>query len=353
MNNFIKTEIETPETPEKKQIPYFRLFKLLIWILIITILITYFNYQGFKDKILTNEDIIVTINEGDTFRNISNKIEWVNNFWLKFYLSKNIPDFELQVWNYNIKKDSNIENIINSLRKPVILEKEITILEGWNIYDIDEHLSKKELINEGAYIWYVTSKEKIEKLTEFFPFLKWLNTLEWFLYPDTYKVWADSFWVNILVIAQLENFEKKVYNKILQNLSNKEVLDLVNLASIVEKEEKSEKNKSTVAGILKKRLNQWWMIWADITVCYPHELTSEECKMVVTKYINEKSEYNTRTMLWLPKTPIWNPNYSTIEATLNHKNTPYWFYLHDTSWWIHYAETNAKHELNKYNYLYK
>ncbi|MBT3726328.1 hypothetical protein HOG21_01105 [bacterium] len=37
-------------------------------------------------------------------------------------------------------------------------------------------------------------------------------------------------------------------------------MDLINLASIVEKEEKNPEEKSSVAGILKKRLDSEWMI---------------------------------------------------------------------------------------------
>jgi UPF0755 protein len=93
------------------------------------------------------------------------------------------------------------------------------------------------------------------------------------------------------------------------------------------------------------------MIWADATVCYPHKLTADECKMVVSKYIKEKSEYNTRTMKWLPKTPIWNPSFDTINATLHSKETSYWFYLHDTSTGkIYYAVTNEEHNVNKSKY---
>jgi len=73
--------------------------------------------------------------------------------------------------------------------------------------------------------------------------------------------------------------------------------------------------------------------------------------MVVSKYINEKSEYNTRTMVWLPKTPIWNPNFETIDATVNSETTPYFFYLHDNKWNIYYAKNNSGHERNKNNYL--
>jgi UPF0755 protein len=116
----------------------------------------------------------------------------------------------------------------------------------------------------------------------------------------------------------------------------------------VEKEEKNINEKPIVAGILKKRFDNGWQIWADITVCYPHELTSNECKMVISKYITEVSDYNTRTMVWLPKTPIWNPSFETINATLNYKSTDYWYYLHNINTWkIYYAKTNAEHEENK------
>jgi UPF0755 protein len=73
------------------------------------------------------------------------------------------------------------------------------------------------------------------------------------------------------------------------------------------------------------------MLGADITVCYPYKLTSEECKLVVSKYIREKNDYNTRTKYGLPKTPIGNPSYETIYATVYDTKTPYYYYLHDTT----------------------
>jgi len=65
----------------------------------------------------------------------------------------------------------------------------------------------------------------------------------------------SPFKINNFVIKQLETFEIKVYEKILKNLDTKTITDLVNLASIVEKEERNNNEKPTVAGILKKRLN--------------------------------------------------------------------------------------------------
>jgi cell division protein YceG involved in septum cleavage len=84
------------------------------------------------------------------------------------------------------------------------------------------------------------------------------------LYPDTYKINPISFKINNFVILQLNNFEEKVYNKIFIDevtkkplYSNSIIESVINLASIVEKEEKNTLQKPVVAGILKKRLKEY------------------------------------------------------------------------------------------------
>lgn len=354
-NLFERKTINTNENCKKS---WLKVFLTLLFIVVFSITTFYYKYNSFKTDILVKNTQIISIKSWDTYNSISEKVDWVSNFWFDFYIKFNKPDFELKVWRYEVKENSNIKDVLETLKTPMAEQEiNITILEWWNIYDIDLYLTKLWLIEAWEYINYVTSKDKIEQISNLkwanFSFLKWLNTLEWFLYPDTYTLSLNNFEVRKLVVdKQLAAFEEKVYNKILKSMDNKSIEELINLASIVEKEEKNPQEKATVAGILKKRLNAWWMLGADITVCYAHELTSQECKMIVSKHINEKSEYNTRTMTWLPKTPISNPSYETIEATLNHKQTPYWFYLHNvSSWKIYYAETNAQHEANK-KYMY-
>ncbi len=336
----------------KKTNPFISMIKITLVIFALLWFFVHKGYSDFKEKIFIKEEKIIEVKEWEKIEDIANNFN-INTNYLRIYLKYNNPEFKLIAWNFRLERDSTIEDILEWLSNPIVFDEiNVTILEWRNIYDTDEYLSNKWLIKAWEYINYVTNKEKITKLTEFFPFIEWLDTLEWFLYPDTYTVLSENFKINVFVIKQLESFENKVYKTILYNLDNKQIEELINLASIVEKEEKNKKEKSTVAGILKKRLDAWWMIGADITVCYPHKLTSEQCKMVVSKYIHEKSEYNTRTMKWLPKTPIWNPSYDTINATLNHKKTAYWFYLHNTKTWkIYYARTNKDHERNKSLYM--
>ena len=336
---------------KKGQNIFFRLIKLLIWLAVIFWVIIYYNYSNFKSDILIEETKMIEIKDKETSKDLSKKLD-INYYFLRQYLKN--KDFKLLKGQFKIQENAKIDDIVESLKNP-LPEKEIemTILEWWNIFDIDEYLTNKWLIQKWEYIAYAENSEKIKALTEFYNFLSWdFITLEWFLYPDSYKL-KYPLKINKLVIKQLDNFENKIYNKILSNKSTEEIIKIINLASIVEKEEKSDSEKATVAGILKKRLENNWNIWADITVCYPHKLTANECKMVITKYIREKSEYNTRTMQGLPKTPIWNPQFSSINAVINPNDTEFWFYLHNTnSGKIYYWKTNAEHEANK-KYLYK
>lgn len=238
--------------------------------------------------------------------------------------------------------------------------KKAIILEGWNIFDIDTYLTQRGLIEKWEYISYVENSEKIQALWEFFDFIDKQKTLEGYLYPDTYNVNPENFKLNNFVIAQLTAFENKVYNRLFidevtkKQLYSTNIIDsVVNLASIVEKEEKNAKEKSTVAGILKKRLKEFRYIWADITVCYSHRITSNQCKFYVSKYIKIKLEYNTRTNLWLPPTPIGNPSFETVNATLNSKTTQYYYYLHDKNWNIYYGKNYEEHKNNIKKYLNK
>ena len=341
------------ENTPKKRSPIMRIIILFIWFFIIFFIIKYIWYSNFKTQDLIQEEINISVKSWEKYSDIWKRLG-LNETYFKIYKKYNSVE-ELKVWNYLVPENSNISQILEALQKPIFQTQNITLLEWWNIFDIDEALTNKWLIQKWDYIKYAENSEKINALTEFFPFLEWVSTLEWYLYPDTYTIDPALFALNKFVIFQLETFETKVYNKLFQNknITLENMQSVINLASIVEKEEKVTANKKTVAWILKKRLQENWFIWADITVCYPYRLTANECKFVVSKYIRDKNDYNTRTKLGLPKTPIWNPSYETIEATLNHKETPYYYYLHNTKWQIYYAKDNAGHVYNKNNFMRK
>lgn len=349
----------------KKQNIIFRLFKLLIWIAIIAWYFLWDKYSTFSDTVLTKDATTITIKEWDYYSNIYTKfiyVEWegweiweqiIDENLLKVYLKLNPPSWALQAWSYKIKEGTKFSELFEQLKEPVKFEEvNIVILEWWNIFDIDNYLTNREFIEEWAFIKYARTNG-IEEMRPKYPFLEKAITLEWFLYPDSYRLFKNKLSPEAIATKMLDNFETKIYEEILEWKSNDKILEIINIASILEKEERNDEAKPMVAWILQRRYEQNWMIWADITVCYPYDLTGDECKLVVSEYIRDVNEYNTRTKTGLPKTPIGNPQLSSIEAVVNPADSKYMFYLHNVSTWkIYYAVTNAEHEYNKANYMY-
>lgn len=326
-----------------------RLIKLVIWIFVIFSIIFYINYKNFINTPIS-ENKTISIKSWDNLVSSLNRELEFDELYFKIYLKLN-PEkaIEVQAWEYRVLKWENISSIIETLSFWAMnIDKKLTILEWWNIFDIDEYLSNNWLINPGEF----TSESKnIWNYTDDFPFLKWVLSLEWYLYPDTYFVNPNNFSIKDFNKKMLENFKTKVYTTLLSTLTQSQIDEIIILSSIVEKEERNLSEKSTVAWILIKRYKENWMIGADITACYAYNLTSEECRLNLSKYIREKNDYNTRTMTGLPKTPINNPNIESIKAVLNPKSTPYYYYLHDSNGKVYYARTNEEHVRNKNLYL--
>lgn len=325
--------------------------------------IFFWKYASYETTLLTVESSILEVKPWATFSSILID-NGADSFFTKVYLRDNLPDFQLQVWSYSIPENANVKTLLEALKNPINqTDINLTFLEWWNIFDIDQYLTNQQLIDAGDFIEYSENycnasifpgsmKDWSCDLHTNFAWLEWTDSLEWYLYPDTYAINPNTFTVKTLARKMLSNFDSKVYTPLFTGLDNKAIFENIVLASIVEKEERNSDEKSTVAGILKKRLDEWWMIGADITVCYPFRLTAEECKLSVTKYLYEVNDYNTRQKVGLPAGPIWNPSFETVSATLKSKDSEYYYYLHDTeTGQIYYGRTNAEHDWNKQLYL--
>lgn len=345
-----------------------KIIKILVWLVVIFGGIFWWQYQSFLSQKVTVDFMegYMTVEKGENFSSVLSKI-FGNEVFVKLYLRQNPPDFGLQAGKYQIPSGT-IEEIIEALKKPLNESDEnITFLEGWNIYDIDKTLVSEWLIKAGAFVDFVTSCESFCPLKADYAFISDAETLEGFLYPDTYAVNPTNFTIESLVRKMLTNFQVKVIDSgILPTPPNlplsrggENTLSLqetLTLASIVQKEANKRDNPeeiALIAGILKKRAVEGWQIGADATVCYPFKIPTQDCGPdEVLKYLYDKNEYNTRQMVWLPRWPIVNPEADIIKATIQSKASAYYYYLHDNTGKIHYGVTNADHESNKQKYLY-
>ena len=281
---------------------------------------------------------------------------------LKFRVrDKSILDItKIDEWTYVFSWEYSQKDFLKVIAEwPKTMYQRYTVLEWRSIYDIDDDLAKKWIISQWEYIDFVTNPTYVWKYKNRYEFLSKagnINSLEWFLYPDTYNIDVQWNFVDQLVYLQLDNFNNKVwqtYSSKVSSFSKLNWYDIVILASIIEKEEKNNANKATVAGIFLNRLDSNMLLGADITLCYWFAKPYSECTPnVIAKNVNDSNnKYNTRAVAWLTPTPIWNPAVTTISAVLNYTNTDYLYYLHDNSWVIHYWKTLFEHNANKQKYL--
>ncbi|MBI3618677.1 endolytic transglycosylase MltG [Candidatus Peregrinibacteria bacterium] len=227
----------------------------------------------------------------------------------------------------------------------------VTIPEGFTVKEIDGLLAGKGLVKSGKLLACAQSCDFSS-----FAFLPQSNVkspgnrLEGYLFPDTYFVVQDTLTPQSFLERLLSTFQKRVVDGLKTNIaSSHHSLDqIVTMASLIEKETKTEEERPIVAGILWKRLDAKMGLGADASIRYA---IGKPADALTESDLAIDSPYNLRKFKDLPPTPISNPGLASIQAALHPKESPYFYYLHDANGVIHYAITNDEQNANKAKYL--
>jgi UPF0755 protein len=122
--------------------------------------------------------------------------------------------------------------------------------------------------------------------------------------------------------------------------------EAVILASIVEKETSKKSELRLVAGVYSNRLTKGMMLQADPTIIYPITKGKPLGRRIRKSEIASVNDYNTYSMVGLPKGPIANPSRAAIEAVLNPEKTDYLFFVADGEGGHVFARTVQEHNAN-------
>ena len=179
-------------------------------------------------------------------------------------------------------------------------------------------------------------------------FLSEAAGLEGYLFPDTYNM-NQGTPVRDLLVQLLDNFKQRIATVDTQLKSSKYTLhQIVTLASLIEKEARTDPSRKMVAGILINRLKKGMRLDVDATVRY---ITENWTRPITQADLNINSPYNTRKVAGLPPGPICNPGLASIQAVLSPAASDYLYYLTDPEGVIYYAKTLDEHNANKAKYL--
>lgn len=240
---------------------------------------------------------------------------------------------KIQAGNFKLSSSMSAAEILGELKSGVI-DKKVTLLEGWRVEEMGEKLSAELGI----------------KSTEFVKQAK-----EGYMFPDTY-LFSPEATVSEVVQTMRANFDKR-YDTMLQNKIKAQGLTPeqgVILASIVEREARSDEVRRMVASILLKRYKIDMALNADATVQYILGYQKKDgswWKRHLTKDdLKTPSSYNTYLYAGLPPAPIANPSASSLRAVAEASTTPYLYYYHDSKGRSYYARTLDEHNENVASY---
>lgn len=336
----------TPKKIKRNKLPVKQILPIGIVIIMFVATISFLNQEE-------QQEVNFLISQGESISSISQRLETNgiidSEFFFRRYLSSNNLDTSIQAGSFTLKTNSSNSNVANTLTdSSQSTQMRVTIPEGYKITQIDETLTQLGLINSGEFTQCTQSCNIQHPILDEIPTEK--NSLEGFLYPDTYFVDPGTFTNEKLITDMLDNFQRKLpedwQTQVAQSPANN-LYDAIIMASIVEREVLSAKDKAMVAGLLWKRLDEGWRLDADAALLY-----DQDDNIITRTDLQSDSPYNLRKFMGLSPTPISNPSLETITATLNIIPSNYWFYITtlDTGEVI-YAETLDQHNANVNRYL--
>ncbi len=254
---------------------------------------------------------------------------------------------------YQIRPETNFHEIARILALgPARDEVQITAIEGESVDALIDQLSTEnhiDPVNTARVIGHSINRTAFDgSLRDAYPFLAVLprdRSLDGYLFPNTYRVWADQL-PEALITKQLDEFSKR-FSAAKPGPASAPLTSLdqvIILASIVQDEVRSNDEMRMVAGIFLNRLRDGMALQSDATLNY---LTGSGRAQANAKDLETDSPWNTYKYRGLPPSPIGNPGEAAIKAVLDPESNDYRYFLTDKEGKIYYARTLEEHVANR------
>jgi len=281
-------------------------------------------------------DKIVQIEEGASLNQIIGILQKENiirsSFWFKVFAYATLNQNDLVAGDYFFNQKLGLVSVLFKLANGEygLTPESVTFYEGLTNLEIAQVLKKRfENFDDETFI--AISKDK-----------------EGFLFPDTYMFLPNVGPREVLSTLQ-NNFDNRI-EPFLEDIekSGKTLEEIIIMASIIEREARTQGSRDIISGILWKRIEIDMPLQVDAV--FPYFLGKNTYQLTL-KDLESDSLYNTYKYKGLPYGPIANPGLSSIKASLYPKMSPYLFYLSDKNGMMHYAEDFEGHKRNRVLYL--
>ncbi|MCC5947380.1 MAG: endolytic transglycosylase MltG [Nitriliruptoraceae bacterium] len=183
--------------------------------------------------------------------------------------------------------------------------------------------------------------EPSERDEDIFPF-------EGVFFPETYEIddQASARDVLQLMADQLTVQLGRIPEDQREGMSDEELYEKLIIASLIERETRVDEERSTVAGVIRNRLDDGMQLQIDATVVFAVGGAPEG--IVLLEDLEVDSPYNTYRIGGLPPGPIAGFGAAALRAAFDPADVPFFFYVLDPACdgTHRFAETGEEHNAN-------
>ncbi len=312
---------------------------------------SYFYYQNLllADNSVNKSELFV-IKSGQTVdqigQNLENRKLIKSKIAFKIYIKLNKLASQLKAGTYYLKSDMSTPQIVEDLLTGKTKQKMLTFYPGaavkFRTSDRDTTPSHQQVLTAANY--QSDQLDQAFKANFDHQLVKRLKTkqLEGLILGDTYAFNQD---------AKLSQVLKRLFDHTLKTIDDNKLeqqfakhdLSLYQgliLASIVEREAKTDIDRQKVAQVFLTRYQKGMKLGSDVTYQYANRLAGTANDMTID------SPYNTRKYTGLPPTPICSPSISSLKSVANPASTNYIYFLAGDDGKTYFATDYATHQAN-------
>ena len=313
---------------------------------------------GLKPAGTNPEMVEFVVSENETYTSISSRLKEANliksEFAYKIYLKlSNLKS--LEAGKYYLSDTMSVEELVETLGTKSNFNGEvvtITLKEGKNMRAFANLVAEKTdnsaddvyaLLKDDEYLdriidkyWFLTDEIKNKNI---------YYSLEGYLFPDTYEIFKNDS-VETIIGKMLDNMNKKLepYKEKIST-SSYSIHKLITLASIVELEGASSKDRAAVAGVFYNRLKNGWFLGSDVTTFYAEKM-DDWTKGLTYAQLEACNSYNTRGTCFtgLPVGPICNPGLESLISAFEPEEHDYYYFVADCNGKTYLSKNASEHE---------
>jgi UPF0755 protein len=294
------------------------------------------------------EGIYVEIPEGATVRSIARTLEkkGVVRSAVAFEALCRLRGARPQAGEYRFEHPASSFAILHKLVAGEVAYHTVLVPEGSTMFQVADRVAQAGLVTREEFLQAAHDPAPIRDLAPA------AINLEGFLFPAQYE-FPRRVTAQEIVGAMVRRF-RQVWESVAGqpggNPHRLSTLELVTLASLVERETAVAEERGLIAGVFYNRLRKHYPLQCDPTVIYALERGGRYRGELLLRDLHYDSPYNTYRYRGLPPGPIANPGEAALRAALFPPETEYFYFVANGQGGHFFSKTLREHNANVARY---